>query len=49
MESMKVKKDGKVIIIHDCLKDRYISLGYKEVEEKKSADVSARSDSDKKK
>lgn len=34
---MKVEKDGKVIIINDKLKDRYIQdLGYKEVKKEKT-------------
>lgn len=35
MFSMKVKKNDKVIIINDSLKDRYVSLGYQVVDEKK--------------
>lgn len=32
---MKVKKDGRVIIINESLKERYESLGYEVVDEKK--------------
>lgn len=32
---MKVKKNGKVVIINESLKDRYVSLGYKVVDENK--------------
>ncbi len=51
---MKVKIDGKVMIINDSLKDRYVSLGYEIVEDKtedkkRVSDVSTHADADKKK
>ncbi len=36
---MKVKKDNKILVINDKLKDRYVQdLGYTVVEEKKKTD-----------
>lgn len=52
---MKVKKNGKVIIINESLRDRYISLGYEVVDDKKkeekktkNVDVPAQSNPNKK-